>query len=156
MEVRVKFETDKLMYEIIRADERHRKDINRLTRKISAQASRNAPIKNMWVVRDNNKNIVACCGLDFHNNNAILTSLAVDEKFRHQGIGSSLISHRLKIAAELNVTYVALVTMYYHFNFYKRRGFQTCPRTDLPLELRDYWMFTVRRYKKCAVMYRKL
>ena len=50
----------------------------------------------------------------------------------------------------------ALVTMYYHFNFYKRRKFKTCPRKNLPESIRDYPQFTAQRYKKCAVMFRAL
>ena len=145
------------MYKIIRADERHRKDLDRLIRKyLRSTVGKNEPVKNYWVVRNKNKKIIACCGLEFHDGNAMLTSLAVERKYRHQGIGSAFINHRLKIARQRKARLAALVTMYYHFNFYKRRGFKTCPRADLPEELKDYWMFTAPRYKKCAVMYRPI
>ena len=62
----------------------------------------------------------------------------------------------MRIAKERGAKIVALVTMYYWFRFYKKRGFRTCPRADLPAVIKDYWMFTAPRYKKCAVMYQWL
>ena len=145
------------MYKIIRANERYRKDLNRLLRKYLWSAlAKNEPVKDYWIVKDDKGKVIACCGLEFHNGNTILTSLVVEEKFRHRNIGSALIKHRLDVARKQRSRYAALVTMYYHFNFYKRRGFRTCPRADLPEELKDYWMFTTPRYKKCAVMYKPI
>ncbi|MEK7151493.1 MAG: GNAT family N-acetyltransferase [Patescibacteria group bacterium] len=145
------------MLKIIRADERHRADINRLIKeaKIGSGLDQNEPIKNFWVVRKNNR-IVACAGLDSHNNASILTTLAVEREYRHQGIGASLIGHRLRVARQRGSKIVALITMYYHFNFYKRRGFKTCPRKNLPESIIDYSQFTSQRYKKCAVMFQTI
>ena len=145
------------MYKIVRADERHRKDLNRLMRKyLWSTLTKDEPITNYWIIRDDKCKVVACCGLDFHNGNAILTSLAVEKGFRHQGIGSALVTHRLKIAKQRAAKFVALITMYYHFNFYKKRGFRTCPRADLPTSIKSYSQFTTSRYKKCAVMFRPI
>ena len=145
------------MHKILRAGERHRKEINRLIRKakIGSGLDRNEPIKNFWIVRNQNQ-VIACAGLDFYNDFAILTTLVVDKEFRHQHIGGSLIQHRLNVAKQSGAKMVALVTMYYHFNFYKRRGFKTCPRKDLPESIKDYSQFTAKRYKKCAVMFRTI
>jgi N-acetylglutamate synthase-like GNAT family acetyltransferase len=142
---------------IIKANEEHRKDMARLIRvaKIGSLLE-DESIKDMWVVKNKGR-IVACAGLDFHGPKvAIFTSLVVEKKFRHQGIGSILIRHRTKIARERGASTIAFVTMYYHFNFYKRRGFITCPRKNLPDNVRSYWMFTTSRYKKCAVMLKHL
>jgi N-acetylglutamate synthase-like GNAT family acetyltransferase len=47
---------------------------------------------------------------------------------------------------------MTLVSMYYHFNFYKHRGFRTIPRKELPADIIGYEQFTAKRYMKCAVM----
>ncbi len=139
---------------IEKADERHRRDINRLMRSAKIGClGKNEPIKNFWFVRHGGR-VIACAGLDFYGSDvAILTSIVVERELRHHGIGSQLIAHRMKVAKDRGAKILAFVTMYYHFNFYKRRGFRTCPRADLPESIRDYWMFTAKRYKKCAVMY---
>ena len=117
---------------------------------------RREPIRNFWVVKSGGR-VIACAGLDFHGRDvAILTPIVVKKEFRHQGIGSALIEHRTKVAKERGVKTVAFVTMYYWFNFYKRRGFLTCPRKNLPENIKNYWMFTTKRYMKCAVMLKHL
>lgn len=145
------------MYKIIRADERHRTDINKLIKgaNMGNGLGKNELIKNFWVVKENGR-LIACAGLDFYNNSAILKHLVVEEEFRHQGIGGNLINLRLHAAKQRGAKIAALVTMYYHFNFYKRRGFKTCPRKDLPENIKEYSQFTAQRYKKCAVMFRTL
>lgn len=145
-----------LRIRILKADERHRKDINCLIVSAKIGSSIRGPIRNFWIVRMHNK-IVACAGLDFFGNEAaILTYLVVEKEFRHQGIGSALIQHEIDLARKHGASLLALAAMYYHFNFYKRRGFKTCPRKDLPGSVKGYWMFTIQRYKKCAVMIRSL
>lgn len=145
------------MYKILRADSRHRADINRLIRgaNIGSGLNPNEPVRNFWVVKVDNK-IVACAGLDFFNDAAILTALVVEKARRHRGIGGALIRHRLEVAKRRGAKAVALVTMYYHFNLYKRRGFKTCPRKNLPKNIKDYGQFTTKRYMKCAVMFKSI
>lgn len=142
---------------ILRADKRHVLDINRLI--IGAkltETSIKGPVKNWWVVRKNGR-VIACASLDFFGEEtAILANIVVEKEFRHQGIGSALIQYRINVAKRHGAKIIALATMYYLFNFYKRRGFRTCPRKQLPESVKDYWMFTVQRYKKCAVMVRNL
>ena len=139
---------------ILKADERHRKDVNRLMRRARIGCfGAYEPIKNCWFARKDGR-VIACASLDFHGSDvAVLRGIVVERELRHNGVGSQLIAHRMRIAKESGAKIVALVTMYYHFNFYKRRGFRTCPRADLPESIKDYWMFTEKRYKKCAVMY---
>ncbi len=145
------------MYKIIKADERHRTEINRLikTAKIGSGLTKNKPIKNLWIVRSDCR-VIACAGLNFYNSADILTTLVVEKESRHRGIGGSLINLRLGFAKRHGAKIVALVTMYYHFNFYKRWDFKTCPRKNLPESIRDYPQFTAKRYKKCAVMFRNI
>ena len=145
------------MYKIVRADERHRKDINRMIRGawLGPGLSKDEPVQNFWVVKDKGV-VIACAGMDFHNDAAILTYIVVAEEYRHRGIGARLVAHRLNIARERGIKTVALATMYYRFNFYKKRGLHTCPRKNLPANIKEYPMFTDPRYMKCAVMWGRL
>ena len=133
---------------IVKADERHRKDINRLIREANNE---DQELKKQEAKLDDK--IVGCAGLNFvGNKSAIFTHLVVEREYRHRGIGSALIVYRKRIAKEHDTDTLALITMYYHFNFYKRRGFKVVKRADLPNHLKNYWMFTAERYKKCAVL----
>lgn len=144
---------------ILKADERHRQDINRLMRKAKIGCfSKDEPIKNCWFVRHRGR-VVACTSLDFHGPYAaILRGIVVEDELRHRGIGSKLIAHRMRIAKERGAKIVALVTVYYWYRFYKKRGFRTCPRAKLPESIKNYRMFTDKHYKErgFAVMYRRL
>ncbi|MCH7759482.1 GNAT family N-acetyltransferase [Patescibacteria group bacterium] len=144
-----------MQIKIKKADQRHRKEINRLI--MEALGSRiKGPIKDIWFIRVKGE-IVATGGLNFYQDQvAIFTHLVVKKEFRRQGLGSALIRHRMQVAEERGVSILALITMYYHYNFYKRRGFKTCPRKELPESIKNHWMFTVQRYKKCAVMYQHI
>ncbi len=144
-------------FRVTKAREKDRKEISRLIRKAKiGSLSKGESLNNFWVIKHEGR-IIASAGLDFfEKETAIFTYLAVAKEFRHQGAGSALIQHRMKIAKERGARTAAFVTMYYWFNFYKRRGFKTCPRQNLPETLKNYWMFTSSQYKKCAVMLQEL
>lgn len=140
-------------WRIFRADGRHKRDINRLIKTAKIGSGIKGPVpRDTWVARVGDK-VIGYASLDFVGNKAaILEGMVVERGFRHQGIGSTLISRRMKVARRRGIKVFALCTMYYLFNFYKRRGFRTCPRDYLPGFLKTYTQFTERRYKKCAVM----
>jgi N-acetylglutamate synthase-like GNAT family acetyltransferase len=97
--------------------------------------------------------VVGCAGLDLINPKvAVFTYLAVEELLRHHGIGSALIEKRFAEATRRGATTIALCTMHYFYNFYKRRGFRTIHRAKLPDDIRSYSQFTAKCYMKCAVM----
>ncbi len=140
-------------FKIQRADSRHRKDINRLIVDAKIGGLIRGPItRDSFFVRVDGK-IVGFASMEFIGEQAaILQSISVEREYRHHGIGSALIEHRINLAKRRGVRTIAFVTMYYHFNFYKRRGFKTCPRKNLPDFLQNYPQFAAQRYKKCAVM----
>jgi N-acetylglutamate synthase-like GNAT family acetyltransferase len=76
----------------------------------------------------------------------------VEKPYQKRHIGMDLLDHAMKYARERGAKTIALVTMYYRFNWFKNRGFRTLPRKDLPDALRDHWTFTAQRYMKCAAM----
>ena len=137
---------------IIKADERHRAEIDRLVREAKIGDGMEGPIRNFWLAKIGDR-VVGCAGLEFINDRAaVFTHLVVEKAQRKQGIGSALIEKRFEAARKRGVKALALCTMYYHFNFYKRRGFRTVPRANLPEDIRTFEQFTAKRYMKCAVM----
>ena len=141
------------MLEILRADSRHKREINRLIRDTKIGSRIYGPVpKNTWIARIGGK-IVGYAGLNFiGRKTAILEGVAVEEDLRHQGIGSALMNHRINFAHRRGVKVFALTTMHYRFRFYKHHGFATCPRKYLPEFLREYPQFTEKSLMKCAVM----
>jgi N-acetylglutamate synthase-like GNAT family acetyltransferase len=76
----------------------------------------------------------------------------VEKEYRRSGIGSALIQKRFERARKRGAKLLSLITMYYHFRFYKKRGFRVTKRALLPDDIRGYEQFTADRYKKCAVL----
>lgn len=139
---------------IVAANERHRSAINRLlwSTKIGPSYGREASLKNIWVAKGGRR-VIGFQAVDFWRHGAaILVGGAVEKEYRRQGVGSLLMGRALKEARKRKVSIVALLTMYYWFRFCKKRGFQTCPRKNLPDAVATYPQFTSRRYMKCAVM----
>jgi N-acetylglutamate synthase-like GNAT family acetyltransferase len=144
-----------LKHIIRKADKRHLNDINRLITEAKIGTPINKLYGNFWFIRIDKK-IVACVGVEIiGNNSAILTYLAVTKECRKQGIGMTLHNHVVQFCKERGIKTIAFITMYYHFNRFKKRGFKTCPRKELPDQIKNYWMFTEKRYMKCAAMIQK-
>lgn len=141
--------------EVVRADSRHKDEINRLIREANIGPGLRGPVsKNTWVAKIDGR-VVGFAEMEFISwEVAILKGIVVEREFRHRGIGSALINHRMNIARQRGVKIPALCTMFYTFHIYRRFGFETCKRKYLPEPLRSYRQFTMQRYKKCAVMVR--
>ena len=142
-----------IAFKIVRADSRHKPEIDRLIREAKiGDGWGDGPVSNCWVVRVGDK-IVGCAALEFINERAVaLTSCVVEKPYRKHGIGAALVAKRLEVARNKGCTVAALVTMYYLFRHYKNLGFVTRPRKELAADLASYHQFTAERYKKCAVM----
>jgi N-acetylglutamate synthase-like GNAT family acetyltransferase len=142
-----------MSYKIIKADERHRADLDRLLKLTRiADGFGTGPVRNFWVAKCDGR-VVGCAGMAFiPENAAVFTHLAVEEEYRHRGIGAALTAKRFEEARKRGITTLALITMYYSFNRYKRRGFRTVPRKELRADLLAFPDFTAKRYMKCAVM----
>lgn len=139
---------------IHKANKRHLSDINRLVLKTGI----GSPLKKLdgkyWVAKMDNRVVGSIGATMIGDTTAILANLAVEQLYRKQGIGMSLFDHAVNHVRSLGATTVGLVTMYYHFNRFKRRGFRTMPRKFLSEPLKSHWMFTAKRYMKCAAMVR--
>ncbi len=141
-----------MRFSIQRADKRHLRDINRLV----VETKIGSPMKTLegrfWFVRVDGR-IVGYVGAEMIGKDAaVLKHLAVDQQYRKRGIGMSLFRHAVAHVRARGATTIGFVTMYYHFNRFKKRGFKTRPRKLLPEKLQNHWMFTTKRYMKCAAM----
>ena len=77
--------------------------------------------------------LVGCAGVVYFNGIAVLTHVAVEAELRRQGIGGALVDKAYDAAKGKGVKVVALITMYYRFNWFKKWGFRTVPRAELPI-----------------------
>jgi N-acetylglutamate synthase-like GNAT family acetyltransferase len=144
--------TEQLKYRIIKANESHREEIDRLIVEAKIGDGFEGPISNCWVAKIDGR-VIGFASLDLINKRAaVFTSLVVEKPYRRHGIGSALIDARFAAARKRGIKVLALITMYYRFAFYKRRGFRTIPRAELPADIATYEQFTAKRYMKCAVM----
>ena len=139
---------------IVRARSRHAEAIAALIRETGIGDIRPASVRpsRFWVATDHGT-VVGCASIDWHGRDvAVLSSCAVKKPYRHRGIGTAFVNLRLAEARKRRKRTAALCTMYYSFRHYKKLGFRTVPRAQLPDTVRDYEQFTVKRYMKCAVM----
>ena len=137
------------------ADTRHLPDINRLVVGVNIGSAMKKLEGCFWFARLSGR-IVGCVGVErISDKTAILTHLAVEKRHRRLGIGMSLHQHAIATALKEGVRTIAFITMYYHFNRFKKEGFRTQPRRFLPDDVRGHWMFTAKRYMKCAAMIKK-
>lgn len=141
-----------MRFTIHEADKRHLRDINRLIVETNIRSAMKELEGRFWFARFNGS-IVGCVGMEFVSpKTAIFTYLAVGKEYRHLGIGMSLHRHALASARKEGANVIAFITMYYHFNRFKKEGFKTQPRRFFPEDVREHWMFTAKRYMKCAAM----
>jgi len=139
-------------FTIYKADRRHLSDINCLI----VETGIGSPMEKLdgryWIAKVDGR-IVGSMGAEMINSNTtVLTTLAVKKPYRKHGIGMALFDHAVNHVRNRGATTIGFITMYYHFNRFKRRGFRTTPRRFLSEPLKSHWMFTARRYMKCAAM----
>lgn len=141
-----------MRFTVCKADKRHLPDISRLIVETKIGEAMDKLDGQFWFARMNGQ-IVGCMGAEMiDKDTAVLTHLAVDDSYRKQGIGMTLFDHAVNHVCAQGATTVGFITMYYHFRRFKRRGFETMPRKFLSEPLKSHWMFTAKRYMKCAAM----
>jgi amino-acid N-acetyltransferase len=80
------------------------------------------------------QSLVGLVGLEIHGTDALLRSLVVAESQRGQGLGSRLVHHAERHAAQQEVRSVYLLTMTAE-DFFARRGYGRIERTQAPLAI---------------------
>ena len=87
--------------------------------------------------------IVGCCALQFcWEDMAEIRSLAVRPEFKGKGIGPELVNRALEEAAAYHIPQVFTLT--YQPDFFKRFGFATIDRNDLPIKIWKDCMICVK------------
>ena len=86
-------------------------------------------------------NIIGSGGLEVYGKHALLRSLAVDEKHRHQKIGIRMVNDLIEKAKSLQVENLFLLTETAR-SFFEKKGFEKIDRTEVPEELRNSSEFT--------------
>lgn len=92
-------------------------------------------VRDFWVVIDQAEGrIIGCCALQFcWEDLAEIRSLAVEPEWCGRYIGSRLLSTAVDEAREYKVK--QLFTLTYKPGFFKKFGFETIDRTELPLKI---------------------
>ena len=88
-------------------------------------------IRDYFVIRDENKNVIACVALHISwSDLAEVRTLAVSEEKQEQGLGSILIKACLEEARELGIKTVFCLT--YKPAFFEKSGFVQVDKMQLP------------------------
>lgn len=142
-----------LNFTIHRANRHHLADINRLIVSANIGTPMNELEGIFWIAKVDHK-VVGCVGAEIVGEDvAVLTYLAVEKDYRKNGIGMSLFNHSIRCCLlKRGIRFIAFITMYYHFRRFKKRGFRVLKRQLLPEAVVGHWMFTAKKYMKCAAM----
>ena len=97
--------------------------------------------------------VVGVAGLEIHGDDGLLRSVAVDEDYRGQGLGASLIEEALARAGRLKLATVYLLTNDAR-DYFARHGFSDCPREEAPPAIRGSWEFSTGCPTSAAFMKR--
>jgi amino-acid N-acetyltransferase len=85
------------------------------------------------ITKDNE--IAGTIGIEFHNQVALLRSLAVAETYRSKGIGGKLVEHIEKIAKQNAVKELILLTTTAS-DYFSKKAYRTIERNNVPEEIK--------------------
>ena len=94
-----------------------------------------------FVVREDDGRVVGVAGLEVHGEDGLLRSVAVDEDYRGQGLGTALVEAALERAATLGLGTVYLLTTDAR-DYFAGLGFADCAREEAPPAIGGSWEFT--------------
>ncbi len=106
-----------------------------------------------FVVHEDDGRCVGVAGLEIHGEDGLLRSVAVDEDYRGQGLGASLVEAALGRAGRLALGTIYLLTVDAR-DYFARQGFADCPREEAPEAIRESWEFTTGCPSSAAFMKR--
>ena len=106
-----------------------------------------------FVVREDDGRVVGVAGLEIHGDDGLLRSVAVDEDYRGQGLGASLVEAAFERASKLHLGTVFLLTIDAR-DYFARLGFTDSPRDDAPGPIQASWEFTTGCPASAAFMSR--
>jgi len=111
-------------------------------------------LRHFFIVRDQG-NIVGVVGMEILGPVALLRSLAVDPRFRGQGIASELIKKAEEYAASLGIEALYLLTMTAE-GFFAQRGYERLERSSAPPQVQGTTEFKALCPASSACMFKYL
>ncbi|HXK09154.1 MAG TPA: arsenic resistance N-acetyltransferase ArsN2 [Vicinamibacteria bacterium] len=93
-----------------------------------------------FVVREDDGRVVGVAGLELHDEDGLLRSVAVDADYRGQGLAASLVEAAMERAKRVRLRAVYLLTTTAR-DYFARHGFEDCPREAAPAGIRGSWEF---------------
>lgn len=98
------------------------------------------PFIDTFLVAEAGGRIVACGGIELHDDTAVLRSVAVDDRLRGSGVGRGLADLLIDLAASLQALDIYLFTAD-AWSFWQKQGFTTIGLEDWREPARDCWQF---------------
>jgi N-acetylglutamate synthase-like GNAT family acetyltransferase len=135
-----------------RAAHKQRKAIISLLRRSRIGRDSVESIRGMWVAMAGPR-VVGTAGIELLRGIAVLHSVAIEKELRRRGVGLRLVTHSMREARAAGVSAIALTTMFWNVNFFRRAGFETISRGNLPAPLRQHSLFCSPKYKYTTPMF---
>jgi amino-acid N-acetyltransferase len=102
-----------------------------------------------------NDELIGVIGLEIWNDNALLRSLAVKEKYRNYGFGKDLYEKCIELAKHKSITTVGLLTTTAE-RFFIRRGFVKVTKDEIPPFIKETKEFKVYCPGNSKVMIKRI
>jgi len=131
---------------IAMADARKIRAMRLLLREVGIPIKEPLRRRECWVATANG-HVIGCSRIEIVGEYALLRNVAVEKVWRHKGVGSRLVKKCLLEIRAADRTMIALVTMFWNVNFFRRFGFRTVSRQDLHTQLRKMDVFSHPTYR---------
>ena len=109
----------------------------------------------MWVLQDDNGNVVGTAGLEVWGKNGLLRSVAVKENLQDRGRGTCLVNHVIGEAKKNNIDDLFLLTQTAQ-TFFRKIGFRKINSSHVTGSIKDSAEFKGACPKTATLMYLKL
>jgi len=93
-----------------------------------------------FVVREDDGRVVGVAGLEVHDEDGLLRSVAVDTDYRGQGLAAALVEAAMERAQRIRLRAVYLLTTTAR-DYFACHGFADCARQDAPPGIRGSWEY---------------
>jgi N-acetylglutamate synthase-like GNAT family acetyltransferase len=143
------------MIQIRKARSWDREEIRRLYLSINSPHGLRININDYFVALVDGK-IVGCAAIRRVRNGGYLYGRAVMKQWRRRGIGTALIARRLEWLRDHGVKTAASIVMFWNLSPFRKLGFRTMPRVDVPLHYKKLADFRNPRNRHCARLWIEL
>jgi amino-acid N-acetyltransferase len=131
---------------IAKADTRNTRSIRLLLSAAGIPIEGTLRRRECWVAIIDGR-VIGCSRIEVVGDCGLLRSVAVEKGWRHKGVGSRLVNKSLLQIRSTGRTRIALVTMFWNVNFFRRFGFRTVSRKELDPTLQKVDLFSHPKYR---------